>query len=169
MTFKERREGVDYAKLIVSEFNQGYMLFIMLNNISMREYLAIRNEKVEIRLFIQDGHVIPLISFGANLIFEMIPTLSYPDGRLFQMKDVNNMLTVILVEGINDIVKHIRMANLPKKFIEKCSKIWANEILKIDADITYFNWSNEIQSKYSIEKLWDMSEKAGHLGEMYEL
>jgi len=167
----EKMKGRDGAVFEASEFNQGYNFFIHLANISFMEKHIFQTERVHMRVLQgSDGLVLPMMQFGkTGLMFEILfdPTL-YDDNRSLQFTNRSNILTMILIESTNGIVKAIRQCNLPLKMIQICKEAWAKAILDPEYRKKHNEWAEKI-SRYPLQTLWSRATKVGELGESYNL
>lgn len=103
------------------------------------------------------------------LIYEMSfdPTL-YPDDRAFQFKKTNNTMFINLIDSTSGIVKAMRAANLPLKFIQICTDSWARVFLEHNYSEKYAMWYKSLTVN-SLEQLWQRAEYVGKMGEDYNL
>lgn len=161
----------DGAILEAFEDDGGFVLAIYLTEPTEEEVRVIRTEPIKTKLMCEEeAFVLPMIQFGeTQMIFEVSfdPTL-YDDNRAFQLKDKNNLLTIVLIDSTTGIVHGLRQANFPLKFIQHCSVAWKQAMNIQNYSERYIKWYLKLQ-QYSIEELWDTSVDVGQMGEHYDI
>lgn len=171
--FKEQRKsysGVDGSSFEALPDNNGYIFSLFLNQPVEEEIETFGNRDIQIKIFKEDIFVLPIINFGDQLLYEIIfdPTL-YDDERALQFVKYNNILNLYLIDSSDFIVKAIRSANLPLRFIQICNKVWTEAMKDEEYSRKYKQWVQELQGKYKTSQLWNQSEDCGKLGESYDL
>lgn len=152
------------------EDDGGYSIVVCLNKPTPEEIELVSEQRIHMRLFQEDNFVLPMVQFGSyQMIFEMFfdPT-RYEDERAIQLQEDNNSVMVTLVDSSNNIVKGLRMANLPLELIQICSYYWSKAYLQSNFSTDYAKWYQHLQ-QYSLETLWEQSKPVGYLGESYNL
>jgi hypothetical protein len=134
--------------------NHSYALAIYLSNMSDSEISFLRFEKVTCRIIEEGDFLLTLVRFGnSELIFEMAfdPTL-YKDQRMDNMLK-SNMLNLIGIESTTNIIKTLRMANLPIALYRKMITIWGNAKDIENYSQKYTNWMDDLDKRYSVWQL----------------
>lgn len=161
------QDGVLFEAL---EDNGGYSIVVCLNKPIPKEIELVAEHRINIRLFQEGNFILPMVQFGSEpMIFEMFfdPT-RYTDERAIQLQQDNNSVMVTLVDSSTNIVKALRMANLPLDFIQTCSYHWSKAYLQSDFSSDYVSWYRKLQ-QLSLESLWEQAKPVGYLGESYNL
>lgn len=152
------------------ENGDGFLYTMFLNQPSKEEINLVRTKDIKVRLIDEEPFVLPLIQFdNSRMIFEMSfdPTL-YQDDRAFQMKQSNNVLTIVLVDSSTHVVHALRSANLPLRFIQRCGHVWAKAFLEPDFSNRYKQWFRKKQ-EIDLESLWEHALYLGKMGETYNI
>jgi hypothetical protein len=166
----EKMANRDGGILEAFEEGEGLWFHLYLKNPNQKEIEIFRKEKISVRLVQDDNFVLPVVRFGNTMmIFEMSfdPTL-YKDVRAFQISEINNLLTMVLIDSSNGIVKALRQANLPLKFIQIAKEKWARAFLEVGYSEKYKKWYEKLK-QIPLEKVWDRALYVGKLGETYNL
>jgi hypothetical protein len=164
-------KGKDVAFFEADDSGNGYIFCIYYNNIKDYEIETIRFNKARLRIVNSiEGYVLPMIKFSDYMIFEWVfdPTL-YEDARALQLATENNIVTIYAIDSRTNILKCIRQANLPLKFIQICKESWSRAILEPNFTEKYQNWINYLRRTYTIEGLWNRGIDVGFLGENFNL
>lgn len=163
-------KGKDGAFFEADGNGQGYLFCIYFSNMNDREIETIRAKNVTVRVYENDGMVVPLLRFGSSkMIFEMVfdPTL-YVDERAFQFTESNNIITIFGIDSVTNVVKVIRSSNLPLKMIQFCKECWARAVLDLQFSQKFKTWYQNLQL-IPLETLWQRGIDVGRLGESYDL
>lgn len=159
------RKNIDGA-ILEAVFNGGFMLVVYLKNMSMSEQMALRTGKVQVRLIKEtDTFLMPLIKFGWQLEFSLIfdPT-KYTDERKDTLFE-SNMMTIVGVESTTNIIKTLRMANMPNRLFRTIMGSW--DLAKKEENFSerYNAWVDDLYRRYDDNQLWEMGIYMGKMGE----
>ena len=99
------------------------------------------------------------------MIFEIdFDPFLYEDER----KDLigqSNLVSMVGVELTNNIVRTIRLVNMPKKLYSKYITAWSLMDDREGFSDRYRQWINNLHEKYSVLELWRMGVYVGKMGE----
>lgn len=162
--------GQDGGLLESMEDGHGYIYNMYLNQPIPEEIDMVQHQMVRFRLVMQDNFVLPLVQFGdSNMIFEMrFDPTAYEDDRALQLMGKNNLLTIVLIDSTNGVVKALRNANLPLQFSKQCYKKWTAAFKQENYSIHYKVWCEKLAS-VPLEILWEEAVDVGLLGESFDL
>jgi hypothetical protein len=167
--FKEERFRFmpDGGYLEALDDNDGFMFTLYLTGIEYREVEILDNEIIRARMVKDGNKILFLVRFGDSpLIFEASfdPTL-YRDRRAMQIAFDNHMLTFVVVDRTDNIVRSLRMANFPMKLKQALITAWTQAYEEEDFSHKYTEFLDYLYRRYSTLELWDVAEPTGFFGE----
>jgi hypothetical protein len=146
----------------------GYAMNIYLSDITPQEAAIISSAPISVRILKDtSAFVLPVVRFGNSpIIFELIfdPKV-YKDDRAMQLALDNNIVRIVGVDSRTNIVRALRMASMPKKLREVLLVAWTQAMQQDDFSEKYTRWTQDIASRYSLVKLWEITVYAGKFGE----
>jgi len=153
--------------LLEADSNGGFCIVIYLDNITPEEIFMLRNYQIKVRVFKDASHlIVNMIKFEPDgSIFEMIfdPTLYSEEKQ--QLIFQSNMALLLGVDSNTNKIMTLGYFNIPKRMYVGLLGQY-QEAKKIDDYSAKYNrWINDIESRYSIEQMWDMATYIGRMGE----
>jgi hypothetical protein len=165
-------KGRDAIIFEADEFGQGYLYVVYHAGIRDEEVYHLTKTPVQVRVLQSvEGFLLTLFKYGkTDMIHELSfdPTL-YSDARALQFAESNNLVHTFCIDSNTNIVKGIRSANLPLKYIQLCKEVWSKAILQVGYSERYAQWYQNLQARYTTKQLWKMAIDVGYLGETYNL
>lgn len=118
--------GTTCGKFEALDDERGYIFVVYLPNPSIRDIDNFSDLRINTRVIRKNSVSFPLFRFGhTDLLFDVLmnPFL-YSTNKGFQMNNVNNHVTFVLVDSLTNVVKSIRYATMPFKLIRLWSESW---------------------------------------------
>jgi|GEM_PF-2042728 len=163
--YADRYLPLKEANQLIMNEKGNLMLVITMIDMTPEEQEILWDRRVRVRLVEGPGNLMEqLFRFeGSDLIIETVfdPTL-YSDDRINQFRNVK-LITVVGVEGRNNIIKSLQVLNLPYELHKKLFTSWLFAQQDDDYSAKYNKWISLIQSKYSVKELWDLGNDYGYL------
>jgi len=165
--FKGRNMYGQTGCLIEQLADGGFCLVVYMDNMTIGEFMALREEKIHVRVIKEtDDFVLTLLKYGKTpLIFELcFDATLYKDERRGVFSK-SNMLTIIGVESNTNTIKTLRMVSMPLKLHNTFIKAWNLALTREGFSEKYNAWINDLDSRYSVIDLWKMGDGYGQMGQ----
>jgi len=163
--FGRNMQGTSGA-IIEQLIDGSFILIVYMDNISTSEFLALREEKINVRVIKENDFLLTLIKYGkTDLIFEMSfdPTLYKDERRGLFFK--SNMLMIVGVDSNTNIIKTLRMVSMPIKLFELFNNVWDVNLKQEGFSKEYYNWVSKLDSMYTTFQLWGQGNGYGMMGQ----
>lgn len=144
----------------------GFVLSVYLDNMTKEEEFLLRRGKITTRIIHEGFFLLTLIQFAnTEMIFEISfdPTL-YKDNRMNELLK-SNMINLIGIESTTNIIKVLRMVNIPMGLYRRMITLWSMTKDIENYSKKYSNWVSELDKRYTVPKLWEMGIYTCRLGE----
>jgi len=148
----------------------GVALIVYLDNMTIQEQLVLKHAKISVRVIREDKDLLlTMIRYdGSPLIFEMSfdPTLYKNKPEQYNQFIKSNMLTIIGIDSNTNIIKTLRLVSVPKRLYSLWISVWMNALKNENFSQKYNKWIDDLDSRYSVIKLWNMAENYGKMGQI---
>jgi hypothetical protein len=144
----------------------GFALVFYLSDMSREESDIISSAEIETRAYVEDNFVAPVLLFkGTPLMFQLTydPFL-YTDERVTRLEYVN-ITHIFAVDSDTNIVKGLRMANLPVALRDLWLSKWAKAKNNPDYSEEYREWTSNLNNAIPLDVLWARSTPTGSFGD----
>lgn len=152
---------------LMEQLSDGsFALIVYMDSISISEFLALREEKIHVRVIKENDFLLTLIKYGkTSLIFEMAfdSTLYKDERRGVFFK--SNMLMIVGVDSNTNIIKTLRMVSMPMKLFNLYNKIWNINLSHERFSEDYNKWIDKMDLNYSVVQLWQQGNNYGQMGQ----
>ncbi len=146
----------------------GYMLIVALPDMSPVEARTIRRAPVAVGAIIESPFVLPVWAFEGSELYGETPFNPTLYGELIpgarESIDRANLVTIVGVDSASMIVRALRVANLPRAWVERTGRAWQAAWDGPNYSARYQKWLDRLMAR-SLDEIVRRAEPMGKLGE----
>lgn len=162
--------GRDYTNTdgcIIEVLDDGSFGFVIyFYHMQKLEKHILKTVPITVNRIKESNMVLHLIRFGnTELIFELsFDPLLYKDERVEKILK-SNMINMFSIESSDNTIQTMRYFNMPKQMYLGLNTMWVSGKKIEDFSGRYKRWVDDLDNRYSIVELWNMSTYVGRMGE----
>jgi len=145
-----------------------FTFVVYMDDMSKEEKYLLQKTPISVRQIKENDFVVSVVKFGnTDLIFEIAfnPFL-YKDKKQEKLFS-SNMIMMVGVESNTNKIQTLRQFNMPMKMYMSLITQFKNGKEQPDYNERYTRWMNDIDNRYSLLQLWDITTYIGKMGEYY--